>query len=198
MDVISFDYQQNLPVPVLPIGQSFTQPNTGRYQTETPQFSSPIENITVALGREAVLSCTVTELGNYKVGWMKADDQTILALHTRVITHNPRITVSHDDNLNTWQLRIRQLKESDRGCYMCQINTGEMKKQIGCIDVHGIFISDHTLEFIRCHTPQMLTKGWKQKGGNFDCGGTDDNSQILGPQISLSRRMPTTYTTSPW
>nr|CAH7744631.1 unnamed protein product [Callosobruchus chinensis] len=68
---------------------------------------------------------------------MKADDQTILALHTRVITHNPRITVSHDDNLNTWQLRIRQLKESDRGCYMCQINTGEMKKQIGCIDVHG-------------------------------------------------------------
>lgn len=68
---------------------------------------------------------------------MKADDQTILALHTRVITHNPRITVSHDNNLRTWQLRIRQLKESDRGCYMCQINTGEMKKQYGCIDVHG-------------------------------------------------------------
>ncbi|XP_023311949.1 zwei Ig domain protein zig-8-like [Anoplophora glabripennis] len=71
-----------------------------------------------------------------EVGWMKADDQTILALHTRVITHNPRITVSHDDSLKTWQLRIRQLKESDRGCYMCQINTGEMKKQFGCIDVH--------------------------------------------------------------
>lgn len=72
-----------------------------------------------------------------QVGWMKADDQTILALHTRVITHNPRITVGHDNNLRTWQLRIRQLKESDRGCYMCQINTGEMKKQYGCIDVHG-------------------------------------------------------------
>jgi len=26
-------------------------------------------------------------------------------------------------------------KESDRGCYMCQLNTEEMKKQIGCIDV---------------------------------------------------------------
>lgn len=32
-------------------------------------------------------------------------------------------------------LKIRQVQESDRGCYMCQINTEEMKKQIGCIDV---------------------------------------------------------------
>lgn len=76
-------------------------------------------------------------LALFQVGWMKADDQTILSLHTRVITHNPRITVTHDDSLKTWQLRIRQLKESDRGCYMCQINTGEMKKQVGCVDVQG-------------------------------------------------------------
>ncbi len=34
-----------------------------------------------------------------------------------------------------WKLKIRQVKEEDRGCYMCQINTEEMKKQIGCIDV---------------------------------------------------------------
>lgn len=71
---------------------------------------------------------------------MKADDQTILSLHTRVITHNPRISVTHDDNLRTWQLRIRQLKESDRGCYMCQINTNAMKKQLGCVDVQGEYI----------------------------------------------------------
>ncbi|KAK9881110.1 hypothetical protein WA026_014456 [Henosepilachna vigintioctopunctata] len=74
-------------------------------------------------------------LFSFKVGWMKADDQTILSLHTRVITHNPRIFVTHDDSLKIWQLKIRQLKESDRGCYMCQINTSQMKKQLGCIDV---------------------------------------------------------------
>ncbi len=34
-----------------------------------------------------------------------------------------------------WKLKIRQVQESDRGCYMCQLNTAEMKKQIGCIDV---------------------------------------------------------------
>ena len=34
-----------------------------------------------------------------------------------------------------WKLRIRSVQESDAGCYMCQINTEIMKKQVGCIDV---------------------------------------------------------------
>lgn len=67
---------------------------------------------------------------------MRAEDQTILSLHTKLVTHNSRVSVTHD-NLRTWQLRIRQLKESDRGCYMCQINTSIMKVQQGCIDVFG-------------------------------------------------------------
>lgn len=66
---------------------------------------------------------------------MKAEDQTILTLHDKVVTHNVRISVTHD-NRSTWQLRIKHVRESDRGCYMCQINTNIMKKQIGCIDVH--------------------------------------------------------------
>lgn len=33
-----------------------------------PDFNEPIKNITVPVGREAVLSCLVTELGQYKVG----------------------------------------------------------------------------------------------------------------------------------
>ncbi|KAK6617509.1 hypothetical protein RUM44_005097 [Polyplax serrata] len=101
-----------------------------------PDFSEAIANVTVPIGREAVLSCSVTDLGHFKVGWLKAEDQTILTLHNKVVTHNSRISVSHD-NVNTWQLRIRQVKESDRGCYMCQINTNKMKKQVGCVDVHG-------------------------------------------------------------
>jgi len=69
-----------------------------------------------------------------QVGWLKAQDQTILALHNRVITHNQRVHVDHEEK-RAWKLRIRDVEESDRGCYMCQINTKEMKKQIGCIDV---------------------------------------------------------------
>ena len=71
-----------------------------------------------------------------QVGWLKASDQTVLTMHTRVVTHNSRVSVSHD-NQRTWHLHIRQVKESDRGCYMCQINTVAMKSQLGCIDVHG-------------------------------------------------------------
>lgn len=71
-----------------------------------------------------------------QVGWLRATDQLVLALQGRVITHNPRFAVSREDS-NTWQLRIRQIKETDRGCYMCQINTSPMRKQTGCIEVQG-------------------------------------------------------------
>lgn len=65
---------------------------------------------------------------------MRAADQTVLALQDRVVTHNARISVSHE-NYITWRLRIKQLRETDQACYMCQINSSPMKKQIGCIDV---------------------------------------------------------------
>lgn len=32
-----------------------------------PDFAEPIGNVTVPVGREAVLSCTVSNLGQYKV-----------------------------------------------------------------------------------------------------------------------------------
>ncbi|ERL92110.1 hypothetical protein D910_09431, partial [Dendroctonus ponderosae] len=70
-----------------------------------------------------------------EVAWVRAEDQTILSLHSKVVTHNSRIGVTHD-SANTWQLRIRQLKESDRGCYVCQINTAVMKIAEGCLDVY--------------------------------------------------------------
>ena len=63
-----------------------------------PMFAGPIKNVTVNVGREAVLECLVNNLRQYKVGWLKAGDQTILALHKRVITHNARVSVSHEDN----------------------------------------------------------------------------------------------------
>lgn len=68
------------------------------------------------------------------MGWLRAADQTVLALQDRVVTHNARISVSHE-NYVTWRLRIKQLRETDKACYMCQINSSPMKKQIGCIDV---------------------------------------------------------------
>ncbi|XP_046638076.1 opioid-binding protein/cell adhesion molecule homolog [Daphnia pulicaria] len=107
-----------------------------------PQFAELIRNVTVTLGREVVLSCVVDNLAEYKVGWLRAEDETILSLHRRVVTHNPRVAVttrvsvgsSHQSR--TWNvLHIRKVKESDEGCYVCQINTFVMMKQVGCIQV---------------------------------------------------------------
>ncbi|CAG9566357.1 unnamed protein product [Danaus chrysippus] len=68
------------------------------------------------------------------VGWLRAEDQTVLTMHERAVLGS-RYAVSLDAP-RTWQLRIRPLRAEDRGCYMCQINTQPtMTWQIGCIDV---------------------------------------------------------------
>uniref|UniRef100_A0A1B0CRC5 Putative lachesin n=1 Tax=Lutzomyia longipalpis TaxID=7200 RepID=A0A1B0CRC5_LUTLO len=79
------------------------------------------------------------------VGWVKADTKAIQAIHEQVITHNPRVSVSHSD-LNTWNLHIKSVTEEDRGGYMCQLNTDPMKSQIGFLDVviPPDFISEDT------------------------------------------------------
>ncbi|XP_028027456.1 limbic system-associated membrane protein-like [Bombyx mandarina] len=103
--------------------------------SEEPEFERPIGNHTFFLGREAVLGCAVTNLGKHKVGWLRAEDQTVLTMHDRAVL-GARYSVSLDAP-RTWQLRIRPLRAEDRGCYMCQINTQpNMKWQIGCIDVY--------------------------------------------------------------
>ncbi|XP_072939934.1 opioid-binding protein/cell adhesion molecule homolog [Epargyreus clarus] len=102
--------------------------------THEPGFSGPIANVTAPLGREAILACTVHNLSSYKVAWLRVDTQTILTIHTHVISRSRRVGVTHSDQ-RTWFLHIRELRESDRGWYMCQINTDPMKSQLGYLDV---------------------------------------------------------------
>lgn len=48
------------------------------------------------------------------MGWIRAEDQTILTLDTKVVTHNGRVSVTHD-GAQTWNLHIRHIRETDRG-----------------------------------------------------------------------------------
>lgn len=64
------------------------------------------------------------------------ESQTILTIHTHVITRNYRISLNHRDHQH-WNLNISDVRESDRGSYMCQINTVPMKKQVGYLEVVG-------------------------------------------------------------
>ncbi|XP_055600148.1 neurotrimin-like [Uranotaenia lowii] len=99
-----------------------------------PKFSAPISNVTVPVGREGVMTCRVHDLHKYKVAWLRVDTQTILTIETLVITKSERISVTHTEQ-RIWQLRIKDIKESDKGWYMCQINTDPMKSQMGYLNV---------------------------------------------------------------
>lgn len=59
------------------------------------------------------------------------------------------MTVSHVEN-RAWVLRIKDVKESDKGWYMCQINTDPMKNQV-------IF---NTILKATCHKITLLSTGW--------------------------------------
>jgi neurotrimin len=48
---------------------------------------------------------------------MRAADQTVLALQGRVVTHNSRYSVVNEE-MKVWRLKINNIRESDRGCYM--------------------------------------------------------------------------------
>lgn len=98
---------------VLSAVNSETQNNHDR----EPAFTSPIKNVSVIIGREAILSCFVENLQDYKVGWMRAADQTVLALQGRVVTHNSRYSVVNEE-MKVWRLKINNIRENDRGCYM--------------------------------------------------------------------------------
>ncbi|GJQ77103.1 hypothetical protein Trydic_g23673 [Trypoxylus dichotomus] len=102
--------------------------------SESPRFIGPITNVTVPVGREAILECTVDNLSTFRIAWLRVDTQTILTIYIHVITKNHRINVSHAEH-KTWFLHIKDVRESDRGWYMCQINTDPMKSQIGYLDV---------------------------------------------------------------
>ncbi|XP_070065055.1 neurotrimin [Drosophila virilis] len=114
---------------VWPGSASFSELNNS-----DPKFSGPINNVTVPVGRDALLTCIVHDLVSYKVAWLRVDTQTILSIQNHVITKNHRIGISHTEH-RIWQLRIRDVHESDRGWYMCQINTDPMKSQMGYLDV---------------------------------------------------------------
>ncbi|XP_063893422.1 lachesin [Helicoverpa armigera] len=97
------------------------------YAKNEPIFIGRESNVTVILGRDASLTCKVENLESYKVAWLRVDTQTILTIGHHVITKNHRVGVSRRDQ--SWSLLIRDVRPTDGGRYMCQINTEPMITQ---------------------------------------------------------------------
>ncbi|GIY04378.1 ig domain-containing protein [Caerostris darwini] len=100
-----------------------------------PVFVETIPNVTISIGRDAVLQCSVEDLEYYEVSWIKMDTQTVLTSLKHVVTGDKRIRVTNN-NLQ-WKLHISKVEEKDRGFYMYQINTEPMISQLGYLDVQG-------------------------------------------------------------
>ncbi|KAF5308922.1 hypothetical protein FQR65_LT00004 [Abscondita terminalis] len=140
-----------------------TKPENSNAHREAfqPEFTDPITNLTVPVGRDATFRCFVQHLGGYRVGWVKADTKAIQAIHHNVITHNPRVSISHSNHA-VWNLHIRGVQEEDGGVYMCQINTDPMLSQTGTLKVvvspdfvfeetsGDILVAEGTSTFLKC------------------------------------------------
>lgn len=64
-----------------------------------------------------------------QVAWIKSDSKAILAIHTHMVAHNPRLSVTHNGH-NTWKLHVTNVQPNDSGTYMCQVNTDPMRSQV--------------------------------------------------------------------
>nr|KAF7435883.1 hypothetical protein H0235_004074 [Vespula pensylvanica] len=74
------------------------------------------------------------------IAWIKSDSRAILAIHTHMVAHNPRLSVTHNGH-NTWKLHVSNVQPNDSGTYMCQINTDPMESQT----VNYLVFSSHFL-----------------------------------------------------
>ncbi|XP_076341480.1 lachesin-like [Tachypleus tridentatus] len=82
---------------------------------------------------DSMLLCLMKVIGE-QAAWIKVETKAILSIHDHVITRNYRISLSHVDSRN-FVLHIKDVEESDRGGYMCQLNTAPMMSQVGYLDV---------------------------------------------------------------
>ncbi|XP_069180517.1 junctional adhesion molecule-like isoform X2 [Procambarus clarkii] len=95
---------------------------TGLYMG--PYFSSPQPlNITVHQDTVAYLPCTVSQLGDKSVSWVRQRDADILTVDRYTFVRDERLTVHFTPDTGTWTLVIKYVQERDAGTYECQIST---------------------------------------------------------------------------
>ncbi|KAL2748444.1 lachesin-like isoform X1 [Vespula maculifrons] len=157
-----------------------------------PEFLAPLENHTVIQGRDVSFTCVVNHLQSYRVAWIKSDSRAILAIHTRMVTHNPRLSVTHNGH-NTWKLHISNVQKNDSGSYMCQVNTDPMRSQMGYMEVvippdimddesaNGLVTQEGGNLRLRCIATGLPkpTVNWKREDGRKIVLREDGKKQIL-------------------
>ena len=63
-------------------------------------------------------------------------EPTLLTIHMQSLQPDNRFRVSHN-NYRQWYLHITNVQLTDKGLYMCQVNSDPMVTQTGFLDVLG-------------------------------------------------------------
>ncbi|XP_052101872.1 immunoglobulin superfamily DCC subclass member 3-like isoform X1 [Mytilus californianus] len=90
-----------------------------------PSFKETRTNITVYVGKTAVLPCSIVNLGTKKVIWKRVDQKHALTIGEFVFTTDERHSVDHTDKGYKWNLVIKDVTKAHAGLYDCQISTKE-------------------------------------------------------------------------
>lgn len=107
-----------------------------------PEFQEPIGNHTVAIGRDAQLSCKISNLGSYRTAWLRVEDKGILTIHNNTITRNYRIglvTTADDNGASGFVLHIKNVQPSDRvsmSTYLSLMSRIEPLTSYICMPIH--------------------------------------------------------------
>eukprot|EP00095_Tigriopus_kingsejongensis_P005369 maker-scaffold34_size539781-snap-gene-4.17 protein:Tk05369 transcript:maker-scaffold34_size539781-snap-gene-4.17-mRNA-1 annotation:"AGAP010222-PA" len=102
-----------------------------------PKFTQPIQNVSAVIGRDASLNCFIDHAQGFKIAWIRVETQTILTMNENVISRNHRFSIDHNVLDREWRLSIKEVKPSDQGWYMCQVNTDPMMSTTGFLEVLG-------------------------------------------------------------
>ncbi|CAM1317709.1 Uncharacterised protein g6827 [Pycnogonum litorale] len=93
--------------------------------TYPPKFLDKMKNITAVVGSDVQFTCSISNLGDYRVAWYHVEKKQVLAVHKQRIAYNDRFQLYHSYPSH-WVLKIKGVRLSDQGHYMCQINTVPM------------------------------------------------------------------------
>uniref|UniRef100_A0A6A7GAS1 Hemicentin-2-like n=1 Tax=Hirondellea gigas TaxID=1518452 RepID=A0A6A7GAS1_9CRUS len=92
--------------------------------TSSPEFDGLVTATVLAqLGSHAYLPCTIINLADQTVSWIRNKDSHILTVDRYTFIWDDRFTARFDAATQTWTLQIKFVSDSDAGSYECQVST---------------------------------------------------------------------------